>query len=108
VPINTTAGAISRPEERAGHTLNTSRAVEEDLTYEDEEPEIISVLPATGWTAVIGEDAVPLVAFVGMDSGRMYGVVVGEDGRIALTESVEDSPGFTRYEQANTNATKEK
>ncbi len=102
MPINTTSGAIPRPEERAGHTLNTSRILEEDLRYEDEEPEILAVLPGAGWCAVIGEGAVPLVVFVALDSGKMHGVVVGaEDGRIDLTNNVEDHPGFTGYEQAN-------
>ncbi len=102
-PINTTNGPIPRPEERPGHTVNTSRVMEEDMQYLDEEPEIISVLPATGWHAVIGEEAVPLAAFVAMDSGRLYGVPVGGDGRIDLVDGdIEKRDGFTGYKQANT------
>lgn len=104
--INTTRGAIPRPEERPGHTLNTSRVLEEDLVYEDEEPEILAVLPGVGYHAVVkggdGERAVPLVAFVALDSGKMHGVAVGANGLIDLTENVEDLDGFVRYEQANT------
>ena len=105
--LNTTRGAVPRPGERVGRTLNTSRLVEEDLRYEDEEPEIIAVLPATGWVAVLGETVVPLVAWVAEDSGRMYGVSLGDAGRVDLVENdVEKLSGFSRYEQAN--ETKEK
>lgn len=70
------------------------------MVYEDEESEIISVLPATGWHAVLGDGAVPLVAWVAMDDASMYGVAVGEDGRIDLVENnVEKLAGFVRYEQ---------
>jgi hypothetical protein len=80
--------------------------VEEDLNYLDEEPEILAVLPATGWQAVVGGEAVGLVAFVALDDGRMHGVAVGDDGRVDLTNSVEQHPGFTGYKQA-TNEPKE-
>jgi hypothetical protein len=100
MPINTTAGPIERGP-GAGHVINTSRIVEEDLQYTDEPPEIVEVLPAAGWCAVVGGEAVALVAFVALDSGRMYGVAVGENGRIALTEDVEKLPAFSGYVQTN-------
>jgi hypothetical protein len=100
--VNTTNGPVPVPKgDRGEHVVNTSRIVEEDLVYTDEEPEIISVVPATGWHAVLGAELVPLVAFVGMDSGQMYGVVVDEDGLIDLTRSVEDRESFAGYRQAN-------
>lgn len=84
----------------------TSRVTDEDMVYEDEEPEIISVLPAAGWAAVVGERRLPLVVFVAMADGKLYGVVVGPDGRVDLTNSVEQHPGFTGYIQT-TNEPKE-
>ncbi len=102
MPISTTNGPVEVSP--VGHRINTSRIVGEDLTYLDEGPEILAVLPATGWQALIkDEEAHALVAFVALDSGKMHGVTVGEDGRIDLTDSVEDRPGFVRYKQANNN-----
>jgi len=105
VVINTTNGPREVPR---GHVVNTSRVVEEDLVYEDEPPEIIAVLGGNGWYAGVGNDAVPLVAFVALDSGRMYGVVVvGENARIDLTAGdVEKHPEFTGYTRQE-NVTKE-
>jgi hypothetical protein len=102
--INTTTGPQEAPRGTRSH-INTSDILEPPLmTYEGEEPEIISVLPGTGWQAVIGEERVPLVAFVALDSGKMHGVVVGADGCIDLTAgNVEELAGFTRYEQTNIN-----
>ncbi len=98
--LNTTSGPRPKGDPN-GHVINTSRIVEEELVYEDEEPEILAVLPATGWTAVVGGEVAPLVAFVAVDSGRMYGVGIGEDGRVDLVESdVEKQDGFTGYVQA--------
>jgi hypothetical protein len=71
------------------------------MQYVDEEPEIVAVLPATDWQAVIGGEPVALVAFVALDDGRMQGVVVGEDGRIDLTENVEKHPAWSGYVQTN-------
>jgi hypothetical protein len=45
----------------------------------DEEPEILAVLPANGWAAIVGDDLVPLVAWVAMDTAKMCGVAVGGD-----------------------------
>ncbi len=104
--INTTSGPVlvEADSGRPGHVVNTSRVVEEDLTYLDEAPEILAVLPGTGWQAVIGEERVHLVAFVALDSGKMHGVAIGEDGRIDLTDgNVEELAGFTGYEQTNIN-----
>jgi len=81
--------------------VNTSRVVEEDLTYTDEPAEIVSVVPAAGWHAVIGGELVPLVAFVALDDGRMHGVVLGKDGRIDLNDDVEKHPGFSGYKANN-------
>jgi hypothetical protein len=99
--INTTRGVVNVPLGEARH-INTSRVVEEDLTYEDEEPEILAVLPAGCWCARVGDDVISLAAFVALDSGRMYGVKVGMDGRVDLVAGdVEKDPRFVRYEQAN-------
>jgi len=72
----------------------------------DEEPEIVSVVPAAGWCAAVGEKLVALIAFVALDDGKLYGVVVGPDGRVDLTNSVEQHRGFTGYIQT-TNEPKE-
>ena len=101
--VNTTTGPVEVPRGTREHVVNTSRAVEEDLDYLDEEPEIVSVLRGTGWQAVVEEQRLPLVAFVALDSGKMYGVAVGENGLIDLTDSVEQDPGFSGYEQDNIN-----
>jgi len=79
----------------------TSRVTDEDMVYEDEGPEILAVLPATGWAAVVGGEVVPLVVFVALDDGRLYGVAVDNDGRIDLTENVSTYAGFTGYIQTN-------
>lgn len=101
--LNTTNGPREYdPGGRPGHVANTSRVLEEDLEYQDEEPEILAVLPADGWRAVVGDAGVPLVVWVARDDAKMYGVGVGEDGRIDLTGgNVEERSGFLRYEQAN-------
>ena len=101
--LNTTTGPAAVPRGTREHVINTSRVTEENMQYLDEEPEIIAVLPATGWHAVVGDGAVPLVAWVAEDSGRMYGASLGDDGRIDLVAGdVEALPGFVRYEQVNT------
>jgi len=44
----------------------------------------------------------PLVAFVALDTGRMYGASLGDDGRVDLLEQdVEKHPGFAGYTQTN-------
>ncbi len=101
--LNTTAGPRYIDSMRPGHTINTSRVTDEDMEILDEEPEIVSVVPATGWAAAVGEHLADLVAFVALDSGRMYGVVVGDDGKVDL----EDAVDFNGYHQA-TNEPKEK
>jgi hypothetical protein len=102
--VNTTRGPVEV--DPTYRYVNTSRITEEDMSFEDEEPEILSVLPGTGWKAVVegevGETAVPLVAWVAMDTGKMYGVAIGDDGRVDLVENdVEKLDGFVRYEQTN-------
>lgn len=104
--LNTTNGPVEVPRGTHEHVVNTSRVVEEEMVYEDEEPEIISVLPATGWRALIdvGESLRPvrLVAFVALDTGRCYGVALDGERRIDLVEGdVEKRPGFVGYEQAS-------
>jgi len=81
--------------------VNTSRVVDEDMVQADAEPEIISVMPAGDWRAVVGGEELALAAFVALDDGRMHGVVVGDDGKIDLTDDVEDRKGFVRYEKTN-------
>ena len=100
--LNTTNGPVPKnPDQHPSHTLNTSRVVEEDMRNLDEEAEIAFVLPAAGWTAVVGGEAVPLVAFVALDDATMYGAVIGPDGLIDLSANVEDTRGFRGYAQTN-------
>ncbi len=99
--MNTTAGPRYIDSMRPGHVVNTSRVTDEDMEILDEEPEIIGVLPATGWAAAVGERFVPLVVFVAMDSGKLYGVAVGNDGKVDLEESIEDAVDFNGYHQVN-------
>ena len=96
------------PNASPAHTINTSAVVEENLEYidEPEEPEILAVLPGGDYHAVLEQEdvqrTVPLVAWVAEDSGRMYGVALGEDGRVELLEGdVEKLDGFVRYEKTN-------
>jgi hypothetical protein len=97
----TTSGPVPNPHRHPAHTINTSRILEEDLIVEDEEPELLSVMPATGWQAVVKGEGLALVAWVAMDNGRMYGVAIGENGCIDLTNDVEKHPAFSGYEQTN-------
>jgi hypothetical protein len=101
--INTRDGPKQYDPTRPGHTLNTSAVVEENLTYVDEAPEILAVVSAGDWCALIADEAVPMPVWVVLDDASMYGVVVGVDGRIDLSNSVETRPGFTGYEQTNIN-----
>ena len=98
--INTTNGPAEVPRGTRSH-INTSDILEPPLmTYEDEAPDILAVLPAGDWCAVVGGVAVPVVAFVALDSGKIHGVAIGEDGRINLTTgNVEELDGFTGYTQ---------
>ena len=100
--LNTTNGPVPKnPDQHPAHTLNTTRVTEEDMVYEDEEAEIAFVLPASGWAAVVGGNTVPLVAFVALVDATMYGAVIGPDGLIRLTDSVEDTRDFRGYTQTN-------
>jgi hypothetical protein len=40
--LNTTEGAKPNPARPEAHIINTSRVVEEDIVYEDEEPETVN------------------------------------------------------------------
>ncbi len=101
--INTTSGPVlvEADSGRPGHVVNTSRVVEEDLTYVDEEPAILAVVSAGDWCALIADEAVPMPVWVVLDDASMYGVVVGVDGCIDLTADVEKHPNFSGYKQAN-------
>ncbi len=99
--LNTTSGPVAYDRDRPEHVVNTSRCVEEDLQYLDEEPAILAVVSAGGWCAIVEGVAVPLVVWTVLDDGSVYGVAVGADGRIDLTDSMEQHPHFTGYEQAN-------
>jgi hypothetical protein len=98
--MNTSTGPVVVNPDPPRH-INTSRVVEEDLTYLDEEPEIIGVLPASGWHAVVAGEPVALVAFVALDDASMYGVAVGEDGKVDLVEGNVEKRSFVRYERIN-------
>jgi hypothetical protein len=104
--INTSSGPVSVEADfgRPGHVVNTTAVVEENLTYVDESPEILTVLPAGDWCAVIEGVAVPMPVWVVLDDASMYGVVVGVDGCIDLTTgNVEELDGFTGYAQTKAN-----
>ncbi len=99
--LNTTHGPQEVPRGEARH-INTSAILEPPLmSYEDEAPEIISVLNAGDWCAVVDGDAIPLVAWVALDDASMHGVVLGENCLINLTDSIEKHPNFTGYKQTN-------
>ncbi len=99
--LNTSDGPVEYHHGQPARVINTTAIVEEDLTYEDESPEIVQVLPGGDWCAVVAGEAVALVAFVALDSGRMHGVAIGDDGHIDLTADVEKYPGFTGYKQTS-------
>jgi len=72
------------------------------MIVEDEEPEVVHVLPGDGWHALF-EDGhhEPLVCWVVMDHGGTYGVVPQEDGTIDVNKSAFSKEGFKRYERIN-------
>ncbi len=96
-----TSGGPKQYDPRPGHTLNTSRLTEEDLTYVDEPAEIVSVVAGGNWCAVIAGEDVPLPLWVLLDDGTAYGAAIGEDGLLDPLDSVEKRPGFNGYTQAN-------
>ncbi len=99
--LNTTNGPRNVDPNPHRH-IATSRIYEEDMQYLDDPPEILCVMPAGDWRAVVGGEAVALIAFVALDSGKLYGVAVGPRGRVDLVEgNVEDRAGFVRYEKIN-------
>ncbi len=99
--LNTTSGPQEVPRGTRSH-INTTAILEPPLmSYEGEEPEIIAVVPGGDWCALIGGEAVPVVVFVALDSGKMHGVAVGADGLIDLNADVETRPHFSGYKQAN-------
>ncbi len=101
MPVNTTHGPQEVPRGEARH-INTSDILEPPLmTYEDEEPAILAVVSAGDWCAVVEGVAVPMPLWVLLDDGSVHGVVLGSNGRIDLTDSVEQHPHFTGYKQAN-------
>ncbi len=102
MPINTTAGPVSVDPDPPRH-INTSRVTEEDLTYLDEEAEIVHVLSARGYAATF-EDGhrEDLVFWVVNGEGEVFGATLNDDGRVDLVEgNVEDRKGFVRYERTN-------
>ena len=97
--LNTTSTLREIPkgsrEHVSEHVINTSAIY-------DDEAEILAVLPGTGWCASVNGEAVPLAAFVALDTGRMYGASIGIDGRVdLLSNDVEKHPGFAGYKQTN-------
>jgi hypothetical protein len=107
MPINTTDGPREVPRGTRSH-VNTSSLLEPpDLVYEDEPAEILAVLPGGSWCALVGDEAVPMPLWVALDDGSVYGVILGEDGRIDLTDgNAEECSGFSGYVQT-TNTDKE-
>ncbi len=99
--LNTTAGPRYIDSRRPGHTINTSRIVEEDLTYTDEPAEVVHVLSGVGYAAVF-EDGhrEDLVFWVVDDEGEVFGTTLSDEGRAGLA-SVEGREGFVRYERTS-------
>jgi len=96
--INTSAGPVTIDPEPPRH-IATTRIYDEDMHVLDEDPEIVSVVPAIGWAAAVGEALVPLVVFVALDDGRLYGVAVGNDGKVDLEDNIEKAVDFNGYLQ---------
>jgi hypothetical protein len=104
--LNTTHGPAEVPRgtrESTGHVTNTSRCVEEDLVYLDEESEVVQVLNAAGWAATF-EDGhhEELIFWCVLDDETVHGVVLGEGGRVNLSDNVENNPNFVRYARGET------
>jgi hypothetical protein len=99
VRINTSDGIREVHDASDAHTINTSRVVEEDLNYTDEEVEVVHTTPALDWCVVVGGESVPLILFATLEDGRTYGVTLGSDGRIDVSDDVEDRPGFKGYQR---------
>ncbi len=97
--VNTTGGP-REPTPTPGRHVNTSRIVEEDLEYLDEEPEIAHVLPGGDWCALVDGRLVSLVAWVVLADATMYGVAGDrpeKGGTFALDEGVGEREGFRGY-----------
>ncbi len=101
--VNTTAGSREYDTTRPGHVVNTSRIVEEDLVYEDEEPTVVQILNADGWVATFEDGHQEnLIFWCLLDDATVHGVVLGERCRVDLTEgNVEKDPGFAGYVQVS-------
>jgi hypothetical protein len=99
--LNTTSGPVEYDRSRPLHTVNTSAAVEENLTYTDEPAEVVHVLSAVGYAATF-EDGhrEDLVFWVVDDEGEVFGVTLNDEGLADLAR-VEDRPGFARYERTD-------
>ncbi len=103
MPINTTDGPREVPRGTRSH-INTTAVLEPpSMVYEDESPDILTVLPGGAWQAEIAGEAVPLVVFVVLDDASMFGVAVGSNGLIDPLDSVENNPNFVRYSRGATN-----
>jgi len=85
--------------------VNTSRVVEEDLEYVDEEePEVIHVVSAPRWYATFSDGSEhPLAFWAVLEDGKAYGVIVSNSetggARVVLdaSKNVSEEPGFTGY-----------
>jgi hypothetical protein len=98
--MNTSSGPVVVDPTPHKH-VNTSRVVEEDLTYTDEPAEIAHVLSGAGYVAVF-EDGhrEDLVFWVVDDEGEVFGATLSDEGRVDLAR-VEDRAGFVRYEKTS-------
>ena len=80
------------------HVINTV-----DNTYIDEEEEILQVLPAGNWCAIMrgvdGKLTIPLAVWVALDTGEMYGVAPRSgEKNIDLTRNISEDPQFQTYQ----------
>ena len=59
------------------------------------EDRIVQIIPALpGWTARIGSEAWPVVAWALMGDGMMDGIVVAETGEIMSAEGFQNFDGY--------------
>ncbi len=96
--LNTTHGPQEVPRGTRS-PINTTAILEPpQMQYLDEPPEVVQVLNAAGWAATF-EDGhhEGLLFWCLLDDETVHGVLLGEDGRINLSNNVETRSGFTGY-----------
>jgi hypothetical protein len=103
--LNTTHGPQEVPRGTRSPINTTSLLEPPQLQYLDEPPEVVQVLNAAGWAATF-EDGhhEELLFWCLLDDETVHGVALDEDGRINLSNNVENNQNFVRYSRgANIN-----